>query len=234
MRIAFGGIDVESQKDALAQNGRLADRQGDNHSYPTAKDVLHWLGKPPRYVFHVALLLVIVALLWATSVPGFDFLLTSLSILALASLGALWLVRLMFYVWSRRKKGTHDSARLFLVAPLVVVLTVAAMATELPLRARWAQSEDSFSRAAQSAPPSTTATEWQSFDVASRIGSYKVRKASRVGDGVIFYESTGSVSDNAGFAYLPSGPFNELNTGFFERPKFESLGSGWYRWTASW
>lgn len=40
----------------------------------------------------------------------------------------------------------------------------------------------------------------------------------------MFYEATGLPFDDAGFAHLPSGPFPELDTGWFEPPRFEHLG----------
>ena len=104
----------------------------------------------------------------------------------------------------------------------------------LPLRARWELSKDEFQRAAAAAPAPTAVDEWVSFEVPDRIGSYRVVRAYRVGDAVIFYDAKGSFVDDAGFAYLPSGAFDELNTGWFEVPRFWALGDGWYTWTASW
>lgn len=51
---------------------------------------------------------------------------------------------------------------------------------------------------------------------------------------VVFDDSKGALFDFAGFAYLPSGPFDGLHTGSFEAPEFRSIGAGWYRWTARW
>jgi hypothetical protein len=43
-----------------------------------------------------------------------------------------------------------------------------------------------------------------------------------------------SFLDDAGFAYLPSGPDRKLDNAGFESPEFRALGGGWYTWTASW
>lgn len=67
-----------------------------------------------------------------------------------------------------------------------------------------------------------------------RLGLYQVTSVWRVEAGVLFYEKTGALSDDAGFAYLPDGPSPDVENGLFESPRFRRLGEGWYAWTASW
>jgi hypothetical protein len=65
-----------------------------------------------------------------------------------------------------------------------------------------------------------------------RIGLYQIRRVSRVGDALTFYEQSGAFINEAGFAYLPDGP--EPVNGAFESPVFGHFGGSWYTWTAGW
>ncbi|MGI8686105.1 MAG: hypothetical protein ACR2MO_13635 [Acidimicrobiales bacterium] len=67
-----------------------------------------------------------------------------------------------------------------------------------------------------------------------RLGSFEITHIDKVDNGLLFYEQTGNLFDDAGFAYLPAGPTPDLESGGFESPQFRSLGGGWYAWTASW
>jgi hypothetical protein len=130
--------------------------------------------------------------------------------------------------------GVRHLSPWFLVAPVLGMTLVGLYGTSVPLRARWAISKGAFERVALTAPPPTTTYDWQSFDVPRRIGAYRITSAARVRDALIFHEKNGAFFDDAGFAYLPSGPFSQLENGSFEAPEFLSLGDGWYAWTASW
>jgi hypothetical protein len=194
----------------------------------------HVLDRPPGWLFHLALVPAALWLLHAFSFPGFDFLgaLLAVGLLGLAALA--WALRVATYLWARRKGAAEGSWRWLVIAPLGGLLVIGMAWARLPLRARWELAKADFERAARQAPPVTDADEWVAFDVPGRIGSYRVIQSYRVGDAVIFYDSKGSLFDDAGFAYLPSGPFDELSTGWLDAPQFWSLGDGWYTWTASW
>ncbi len=76
---------------------------------------------------------------------------------------------------------------------------------------------------------------WVDVGVPARIGGYGIAHAACVPQGgFILYENSGAFFDDAGFAYLPDGPTQDLNTGWFEAPDFHPLGEGWYSFTASW
>ena len=84
------------------------------------------------------------------------------------------------------------------------------------------------------APVPSGPDEWTGLDIAGRIGSYTIWNVDQVGDPLIFYERQGALFNDAGFAYLPSGPFAELSTGWFEAPRFRHLGGPWHSFVASW
>ncbi len=78
--------------------------------------------------------------------------------------------------------------------------------------------------------------DWLDVDVPARIGDICIDRASHVPrGGVVMWDCYGSgLVDDAGFAYLPAGPWPELETGWFEAPEYHDLGDGWYSFTASW
>jgi hypothetical protein len=103
---------------------------------------------------------------------------------------------------------------------------LALLFLDAPLEARWALSRSAFEDVVE------VPGERGSVDQPQRIGLYQIRRVSRVGDALIFYEQSGAFINEAGFAYLPDG--REPVNGAFESPVFEHLGGSWYTWTASW
>jgi hypothetical protein len=191
------------------------------------------LRRPPRRLYHLLLLFPAGVLLYAASAPGGHFLLAVISLWFLGAFVIVWLVRLGLYV-AAVHRGTHGGAhRWFLLAPIMAVGVVALVWADVPLRVRWLGSRSAFEQAVAMAPQPTDRSAWVPFEVGDRLGSYRIDQAVRAGDGVLFFEATGSFLDHAGFAYLPSGPFYELQLPL-ESPEFRSLGGGWYAWTASW
>jgi hypothetical protein len=189
--------------------------------------------RPPRLLFHLLLLGPAGVLLYAASAPGGHFLLAVIALWVLGAFVIVWLVRLGLYV-AAVHRGTHGgSHRWFLLAPIIAVMAVGLVWADVPLRVRWLGSKSAFEEAVTMAPHPTERDAWVPFAVDDRLGSYTIDQAVRVGDGVLFFEATGSFLDHAGFAYLPSGPFDELQLPL-ESPEFRSLGGGWYAWTASW
>jgi hypothetical protein len=193
------------------------------------------LRTPPGRWFHLALVPVTALLLYAASVPGYAFF-TGYAAGALLLFAALmWAARTALYLRARRRGTASGSARWLAVAPVAGLAVVALLGNDVPLRLRWSLARDDFARAARLAPPPAgDRGEWVRFAVPDRIGSYRITGASRVGDGVVFTERTGALMNDAGFAYLPTGPFPEMANGSFETPDFYALGGGWYGWTASW
>ena len=193
--------------------------------------------RPPGRWFHGLLLGPFGLALHAASFPaGWESMWLWFASLPILAAAGVWALRVITYLVARSKRRAAGSAWRFLIAPAMGLLLVGLIATSVPLRVRWWQGRGDFERALASAPAaSTDRTEWTNFDVPESLGTYTIIDADRVGEAVIFAEATGSgVLDDAGFAYLPSGPFQELDTGWFESPRFVALGGGWYAWTASW
>lgn len=196
---------------------------------PEAQRAPFWR-RPPRRLFHLILVLPALVWLWAWSVPGFDFLLWMPSAMALGVGAVVWGVRLLTYLIARLQRQPTTGGRRFFVAPVCGAVALALVIADVPLKARWIASRSSF----EDVVDNVLADDDFTFGDDQRLGLYTVIHVYREGDAVIFYERTGSFSDDAGFAYLPNGPFPELENGGFERPEFRHLGGAWYAWTASW
>jgi hypothetical protein len=193
---------------------------------------------PPGRVFHAALLVSVLALLWARSVPGSALAEGLAAAAALGLVVLVWFGRGVTYLIARRRRRARRGAAGFLVAPAVGALALVLVALDTPLHARWALSRGAFEDVVEAGPASSPdavgADRWQGIEAPDRIGLYRITSVSRVGEAVIFWEAHGAFIDDAGFAYLPDGPDPALEAGWFESPTFHHLGGPWYTWTASW
>lgn len=191
-----------------------------------------WAGSlaaaPPGWVFHAVLVLPALAVLYADSFPGVAFFVLISAGWVLLGASVVWAVRLV--VW-RRLRGSTRRVRWFALAPLGAVVVSMLLWVDAPLRARWQMSQAAFDTAAHQVQAGELSGA--TYD-SRRLGLYTVTNVEQVKRGILFYEKTGSLLDDAGFAYLPSGPYPDLENGGFEAPEFMSLGNGWYAWTASW
>lgn len=190
----------------------------------------------PLWRWHLAFVPAAVGLLWSYSVPGLAVFMWSVCALALAAGAVVWVAGLVVHVRARRR-GSDARGRWLLVAPAAGALVVALIVTSAPLQARWALSRSSFEATAAEAMKDGPLSPAEQSPVRTGrgwIGLYNVPIIHRQGEAVIFHERTGLLFDDAGFAFLPNGPFAELESGDFERPEFRHLGGPWYAWTASW
>ena len=192
------------------------------------------LEQPPRLVFHGVIAASAVGVLYAFSVPGISFFLELLAGWTLILASVVWLLRAVFFWLARRRHRAVGSLKWLLIAPVGGLLVVALLWWEVPLRLRWALSQASFEKVVAEAPSGGSRGDWRPIEADGRIGLYRVVSTHRVGEAIIFYEASGAFTDDAGFAYLPQGPFPELNTGWFESPNFRHLSGPWYAWVASW
>lgn len=192
------------------------------------------LRRPPGLVFHAVIAAAAVAVLYAFSVPGISFFVALLAGWVLILSGVVWTLRGVLFWLARRRHRAVGSATWLLIAPLGGILVIALLWSETPLRVRWALSQNSFAKVVKEAPPGESRRDWRRLEADGRVGLYRVTEAHRVGEAIIFYEANGALFDDAGFAYLPQGPFPELDTGWFESPQFRHLSGPWYAWIASW
>jgi hypothetical protein len=199
-----------------------------------------WLGglfrRPPGRVFHGLLLIPCFALLVAASVPGLDFFLFVGAGWVLVGFILVWMVRVVTVLVAHRQDRATGAWWRVAVAPAVGVVVLVLLTFNVPLDVRWAMSEDAFNEAVEDINQDRPDRDpSDSIGAPTTIGSYNVRYARRVEDGgVLFFDADGGLIDEVGFAYLPNGPYPELENGIFERPHFESLGGGWYTFSASW
>ena len=187
--------------------------------------------RPPRWLFHGVTAVLAIGLLSTFSLPGSDFLAGYMWSTALIVAAIVWGFRAYLVVVRRRPNETIRNARWFLVAPLGGVIVYLLIVGSVPLRLRWAASEPAFERLVASVDSSTTPPL---RGEATRIGWYDITNIVVVDDGILFYEDHGAFLDDAGFAYLPHGPYPGLENGGFENPRFVHLHGPWYAWTASW
>lgn len=172
-----------------------------------------------------------IALLWSVSLPGFGYTLFLVAVVVLAVTGVLWLLRLI-RAW-RRGSGW---SWWFAVGPVWVLMLGLLIVAGVPLTVRWEISRPWFEAQVAGLPLVTfsDSEDWHGRDVPPVVGLYRIVSLDQAPAGVIFYEANGSLFDDAGFAYLPAGLQQSLETGSFENPQFRHLGGRWYAWTASW
>ncbi len=187
--------------------------------------------EPPRWVFHGVMAVAMAGFLYAVSFPGIAFFLAGGTTLVLLAVAILWLVKVLGY-WSGRRRGEEGSHGLrLLVAPLCGAILVISVWMDAPLRTRWAVSRTAFENLVKEVDSGRGGTERVPY---GRIGLYQISHIDPVEGGILFYEETGNLFDDAGFAYLPQGPSPSLANGSFENPQWRALGNDWYAWTASW
>lgn len=199
-----------------------------------ARHLLRRMLDPPGWPFHAVMTLVAAWLLWALGVPGFAVFTVMGLLVVLAAAATLWTGKATAFLVRRRRGTASGRAIRFLTAPVGAVVVAALAWGGVPFQARWAVSEGAFARVVEQVGAPATPMEHRDIDAPRRIGAYRILAVHRVGDAVIFHEPTGLLFDDTGFAYLPDGPFPELESVAFERPRFRHIEGPWYTWTASW
>lgn len=187
--------------------------------------------RPPRRLFHGVLVATGIVVLWAFSFPGVHFIAVIPCIWIVGVAAITWTVRGVTYLVARRKGKAHGSAWWFALAPLGAVALGALLSASVPLRLRWEFSKSAFDKAVEDVRSDPEV--WSAWNP-RRIGMYKVNVVRVVPQGILFYDDVGSFIDDAGFAYLPEGPSDDMASGIFEHPQWFALGDHWYAWTASW
>lgn len=183
--------------------------------------------RTPGWLFHLTLVPAAVGLLWSHSSPGFGFFSWLLAVVVLGIAAAVWTARMAMFMVAKRRGAAARRLWTFVVAPVGGLLVLALLVGDVPLRTRWALSRDAF---ADVVGDVDQAAKWSP----KRLGLYEVTNVRRDGSAVFFYEKTGALFDDAGFAYLPLGTSSVRESGSFENPQFDDLGGAWYAWTASW
>lgn len=208
--------------------------------------------RPPRFLFHLLLVVPTVALLHAASSPGFHLISFMAGVMGLGFGGLVWVLRAAACAFTPQRPRVQGSPGWFLVAPVCGAVVLMALITGAPLQARWSMAQDDFTRALELAPSAApdapgpgagAVVEPVPFDVPDRIGTYSVEGASRVPVGVLFHVGGGNSIGfgDGGFAHIPGGPPGGLGphgpspafgNAWFETITFHPLGDDWYVWDA--
>lgn len=185
--------------------------------------------RPPGRILHGTAAAAALVLLAAEVPPGEVWPLAVAAVWVLILCASVWSVRLATHAVAAARRRPHGRWRGYLLAPFGGLVVAGLLWANVPMRVGFAVSRPSFDRAAAS----RGRTDQDTID-SQRIGVYEITQVTRSGDAILFYEANGSFSDDAGFAYLPEGPTDELENTGFERPQWTHLGGHWYAWVASW
>lgn len=203
--------------------------------------VFPWIAAPPRWTFHGVVAVPTLWLLWTASDPrGGGFLVWVAMGLALLVAAGVWCVLALAWVIARIRGSAVGSWRWLVVAPVCGLLFVGLLRADVPLRARWLGSLPALDRIAAADVAATDSTEIAPIEVPGLVGTYRVERASRVGDDTWVYVPIGLWDGPfllaAGFAHLPNGPSDDFLAGgeFYERIEYEHLGGDWYAWSGYW
>jgi hypothetical protein len=150
---------------------------------------------PPWWRFSVGIVLTILValacgvMLWAFMVPVVFFVYAALAGWALLFLGVAWLV-LAVLGWFR-----YRAYRASLIAPVLVLVTVALVVFSVPFWIGFQVSKGGLADAAAQCDDSIENV---------RIGVYEVSRIADRQEGCLFY-TRGGLIDSVGIAYLPGG-----------------------------
>ena len=165
-------------------------------------------------------------LVLGASAPGGDLLPVAIGVSGAGALTLLWFVRLILW-WhaSADDKGVRGFLRQSSV-PLMVLVTAAVVATNIPIQARWFMSRGAFEAFAPTVPVGGGQTQ----SVAKRwVGLYEVTSTRRVNRDIVLTVNSGNFGE-AGFAYMGAGLRMEEMPGGPGTVAVQSLGDGWYSW----
>lgn len=194
---------------------------------PGARRRLRDLGsRAPGFGFHAVAITLCGVVLVAASRPGWTKPFGVVAGVALLVLAAVWLVRVAaFLTIERRWSG------LLAIGPLAAVLTVALLATNTTLHARWDLAESRFDDA-RADLPSDLAQRPIAYEPATRIGSYLVARIIQDEQTIRFdlggrCGGSGPCQDGFAFLLTPRTTRAELEDRYgWERTV--DLADGWY------
>lgn len=151
--------------------------------------------------------------LWAFTPPSPNGLFLGLAVVPLVVFAVLWSAFALIG-WSKyRARGWS------VVAPVLVLLTVGAVALSLPRTVAFAVSEDALTE---------TVSQCRSASGGQRIGVYTVVAVRPLGTGCLVFVDSG-LGDSIGFGYLPDGPPAPGRPQYDEAIDFFDWSGDWYR-----
>lgn len=169
------------------------------------------------------------------SFAGMPWLTVAPATLALLAIGLMWLIGFIVYGLFRRRPRPRG----WIVAGLILALSIGAIALNLPVKARFAASEPAFNQLVkQAGSPPAHLNENDPVEFPSGcprlVELYAIDDCQTTSGGYLFFDPLGNaLVDYAGFAYLPNGPRLESNAGF-ELQELIHIHGNWYAFAASW
>ena len=183
--------------------------------------------RAPGALFHVAVGLVSLSLLWVHSEPGVDL----LPWITVALLGCIlvlvWAVRLLTFLLALTRDRSAGSPLAWLAAPAVGLVVVVLVVAGIPLQARWAISRPAFDAVVEQRLEGGGRVPGHP----GRLGLYEIGRVDDVGGALLFFEGDDGALGASGFAHLPDGPRPDLFVGSAGPLRFEPLGGPWHSWT---
>jgi hypothetical protein len=169
--------------------------------------------------------------MWSASLPAGSFWLWLGALWLLLGAGACWCAFAAVWVAGRRRcRAPRVPGWTLPVAAAMVVAAGALAVADVPLRARWAASEQAFDDVVVRAQVDGSPSGRARIEVPRRIGAYRIDAAERI-DSATLFETAGSpgIFGTEGFAHLPDGP-ESLPPDRSMGMSFEPLGDDWYTW----
>jgi hypothetical protein len=187
---------------------------------------------PPGWILHVLLGLALLVYLAASSAPGSLFRASVGATLVVLVLVLTWVARVAGYLVARRAGRAEGSPWWLAVAPLLIVVTLLLVATDVPLRLRFAQAKGDFEDRVEQIDAGETEGE-RAVDLGGSYGTYDISRVGQTADGnaIVFFTSKGGLFQDVGFAYIPDDP-DEADLELVGDPQLTSLGGDWYAFTA--
>ena len=195
--------------------------------------------------------------LWSISVPGVRFTSWMIGFWGLVAAAVIWVVVVVVTVVRVVRGRSRRVPRALVAVALIGVVVVVCRVTDLPTVLLFEPSREQFTEFAQQAradaaevvatapdgggsaapagPPAVpTGPEWNALNpqVPERIGPFDLSGARVLPEGVLIFERSGALFDDAGFAYLPGSdiPPSVDAPGSWE---FRAIGGDWYVFTRS-
>lgn len=179
------------------------------------------------WAVHGLLALVGLAVLVASSSPGGATVLM-FGVVVLFWSGVVWAIAAL----AVGRRAPHRWR--WAVLPLVVGVVALALVTQVPHRLRWEASRSAFDEVvAEQTEPGLDRSTVRELGRGRSIGLMESDRVYQQGEAVVFEMGSGFIFTTVGYAYLPDGPFAELEINKLGVPEFERFDGDWYRWSAS-
>ncbi len=185
--------------------------------------------RAPGALFHVAVGLLALSLLWVHSEPGVDLLPWITVVLLSCLLALVWAVRLLTFLLALTRGRSAGSALAWLPAPAVGLVVLVLVVTGVPLQARWTISRPAFDAVVEQHLRGVE----QVPERPGRLGLYRIDRVDDVDGALLFFEGEIGALGASGFAHVPEGPRPDLFVDSAGPLRFEPRGGPWYSWTTA-